>query len=263
MAIDDLPLNEEAPVNASELIKRLRFWAGVIALGAAVLGIVSGRALGEGSLSLIASGLLLAASVPDSNSNTPKEILTQIRNEFNIRIILSGLVKLVRYFFQYGDSLIRFMLIVAAFGGTTWVIKAAIGLNYIPDWIDVWIKRLGPGLALVSIVLYPAYLISKRLFVLSNQKRGIDVHSYEALFYINIMILCFAIITFFTGFPLESFSGISTTGNRPAQAFTWNKREIIIILSINAISFIWAVCFAACLLSKYFEWSWRDKPMKR
>jgi hypothetical protein len=235
---------------------RLKFWAAICSLVLAAIAFLT-KSIGEGTLSLISAALLAIAATPTAPDAKPGDVLRQFRNEMHPRLIASNLVLAARYLFQFGDSVVRAIMIAIAIGGTVWIIKDSLGLNIIPDEIDVWIKRTGLALAIVAVIIFPSYLLSKRIYVMSAFQRDSKILTYEGLFYINVLVLCASIMVLFSGLPVETWPLVTSHPN-PKEGSWKLEGAYQFWKSAVLISLVWSICFGVCLASRFFEWAWRD-----
>jgi hypothetical protein len=110
----------------------------------------------------------------------------------------------LRDFFQKGDQYVRWLLIAIAVGGTALIAKYGITeFSLLPPYVDVLVKRLGPAAALLTVILYSALLISKRVFKLSSSSLDRTFRRNELCFYVCTALLCLTVVMFFAGLPIE------------------------------------------------------------
>jgi hypothetical protein len=162
-------------------------------------------------------------------------------------------------------------MIFLAIGGTALICKYGIkNFNLLPAYLDLALKRLGPALAINSLILYPASIISKRIFVLSAQKEDRSSRRYEASFYLAVIVFCFTVFVRVGGTKIETF--LPTHDGQPPTSIPafWEIPIFIedwsLSIHIDTIDWfaliwlIWIIALAACIFSRFFEWSWRDRP---
>jgi hypothetical protein len=219
----------------------------------------------------ILSGFTLLSVIPF----TPKRIVSDLKSPFlllisyakslSFRQIVLLMTDIVRALFRRGDSLVRFLLIIISIGGTAVVLKYGIRNFFLPDFIDVWVKRIGPALTLIVIILYPTFRISKRLYIMSMNVQDRVCSRYELAFYVSIVLLCLTILLLFIGLPIETYYHSTRPKDHPTPD-VWHYDPdsgwIRYLASIALIWLIWSISFGACIMSRFFEIAWRDQPAR-
>jgi uncharacterized membrane protein len=175
----------------------------------------------------------------------------------------------LRTFFQSGDRTIRILMIVLAVGGTALIAKYGItGFSFLPPYVDVIVKRMGPALAVIAVILYPSAIISKRVFVLSTTEKDEALRRVELLYYVAIVLLCATVIIFCACFPIEKDlvsywqQGVFKKTGRTELPYL-GKDALSVIAYTGLIWAVWAISFASIIVLRFLDWSWRELPYRR
>jgi NADH:ubiquinone oxidoreductase subunit 5 (subunit L)/multisubunit Na+/H+ antiporter MnhA subunit len=186
----------------------------------------------------------------------PKATLKEF-GQYSFATIYESATTWIRQAFQYGDKFVRAMMTLLALGATASLVKYGIrNFSMFPDILDVWVKRLGPALAIVSMVIYPAALISKRIFKLSEHAGDEVVRSHELRFYTTVVLFSLTVFILFAGLKVETLVGSS----KPTGAYSIEGHEessIKIMVTFSLIWLVWAISSGACIFSRLLEWEWR------
>ncbi|MCK1347742.1 MULTISPECIES: hypothetical protein [unclassified Bradyrhizobium] len=176
--------------------------------------------------------------------------------------VVGSIARWTRHFFRHGDYIVRGILLFLAFGATAFICKYFIGnFNLLPPYLDLAVKRLGPSLAIVSLVLYPASLVSKRIFELSAYNFDQVVRRYEFAFYASVALFSITVIALFAGVEIEGSDKLPVhSGGTLTKGPTWPDDTKWLFVKIAVIWLIWVIATGACIISRFFEWSWRDRP---
>lgn len=226
---------------------------------------------GDGVFVMIVSGLTFLAISPPQVKQVGKELANPFRVLFraffnslrtaNWRKLGLVSAELVRSLFRFGDRIVRFLLIVIAIGGTAVCVKYGItNFHMLPAFLEVWVKRFGPALALIVVTLYPSFLISKRIFFLDINKHDKACAQYEMAFYVSSVMLCVTILTIFSGVPVENFYILRSSRNN--VSFVWNDYQLQVLVSLSVIWLIWLIALGSSIVSRFLEIAWRDRPSR-
>ena len=161
---------------------------------------------------------------------------------------------IARNAFYKSDCLARRLLVILAIAGSALVLDMIYGLDFLPSWLDLWVKRIAPAFIIICLVLYFSSVISKRIFLLSEINKDNLIKSYETPFYILTIIFMLAVLIFFLGFPVEQY--IPTSRKYVDIGLSWSKNAIKAYGVVISICMVWIVGLAACIFSRYFEWFW-------
>ena len=252
-----------------DLRRQAKLWACVVGLLYAVYAVFTSNQRGNAIFVCIISAFTLISVWPDPGTATndlssPVRLLARSIREFSWRKFLFAVADLLRLCFRTCDGFVRLLLMLISVGGTAVVMKYGIRNFFLPDFIDIWVKRVGPALAILVVILFPTYMISKRIFLLSMNERDAVCRKYELLFYLTIVLLCLTLLVFFVGLPVEDimqYMGIKSrrTGGPPAM-WRFDPTSLRYIGSMCLIWLFWSIGFGACIVSRFFEVAWRDAP---
>jgi len=174
------------------------------------------------------------------------------------KLIPQDLVIYTRNIFKYGDKFSRFLLVIIAIGGTALSVKEVFGLSLLPDWIDSWVKRSGPPLVAITIVVYCASILSKLTFFMSDIERDRIIRRLEFLFYVTVIIFCVSVLGWNLGWGFwDSF--VTSQPSRQPNPLVWPKPVLHGWICATLISLIWVLCYGLCVFSRFCEWSLRDR----
>lgn len=166
-----------------------------------------------------------------------------------------------RRLFYGSDKLARAFAVVLGIGGSALIIDIVYGLDFLQDWLDVWVKRLAPALILICIALYVASLISKKIFQLSEINKDSLVRSYELTYYLLVIAFIISVAVFFIGLPTEQI--IPTSRKHDPVSLNWGKNQIKAFGVFISICVVWKTIAVLCIFSRYFEWSWMIRLIKK
>ena len=217
---------------ATTLAFNYKLLASGLAVAYAIYGAAT-KALGDALFSMVIAALLF---------------LSEAR--LSPQIILDG----ARKFFQGSDRIARRLIVALAVGGSALAIDIVYGLDFLPSWMDLWVKRSAPAFVCISIFLIVATLVSKRAFLLSSVKKDDLIRSYEVSYY--LLAICGSVITLllFLGLPVEDV--IPTSRQYTHSVGRWSTGAVKAYVVLVTLSVIWMIGMVACVLSRYFEYVW-------
>lgn len=163
------------------------------------------------------------------------------------------IVEKLRRFFYTSDNIARKFIVAIAVGGTALVIDIVYGLDFLQDWLDTWVKRLAPALILVSVCIYIASIVSKKIYRLSEINKDEFVKPYEISYYLLVFALVVSVTVFFIGVPIENHIPSS---RQHGSLFAWSKDQLKAFSVFITICSVWNVGSLLCIISRYIEWAW-------
>ncbi|MCA1381450.1 hypothetical protein I6F34_11425 [Bradyrhizobium sp. BRP05] len=213
---------------------------------------------GDAVFSFIGAILLFLSLVPDEATSIPKRIAGVVIGTSLLDAYYST-VCATRGLFQKGDGFVRGVIMFLAVGGMAFVCKYGIqNFNMLPELLDVALKRMGPAIAIASVVVYPASLISKRIFALSMHTRDPIIRKYEFRFYVAVILFSVTILALGAGLPIEGKLPLRL-GQTLIELPHWSEGNAWLLLYVAGIWLIWTIGTGACILSRFCEWNWRDR----
>ena len=171
----------------------------------------------------------------------------------------------LRAFYQKGDKIVRVMMIALCVGGSAAICKFGIqNFSLLPEGLDVAVKRLGPALAGSSIFVYPAFVLSKRVYILSEWRDDFIVRRYEVAFYVAVTLFCLSLFVTMACFKMEDYIPSAASENSWIYAKNGKSRlpgfdtDLLgKFLWFCCIWSIWAIGLGSCLLLRFFDRTWR------
>jgi len=160
----------------------------------------------------------------------------------------------LRNLFHHSDLIVRKFIFILGCIGSALIIDLVYGLDFLPNSLDLWIKRLAPALILISIALYITSIISKRIYLLSEIEKDSLLRSYEIVYYILVIFFLIYTLIFFLGLPIEN--SIPSSREFSKSIFRWPKNILKIQGVIVSQCIIWLISLSVCIISRYLEWSW-------
>jgi hypothetical protein len=263
-------MDEETSSDLHRQIKLLACFAGFLFSGITVFSKFFGVDLGgDGVFVLIISGLSFLALAPFEKRKIAVDLTTPFKVAFlafwrsvknaNWKELGLSAVELLRSLFRFGDGLVRVLTIAIAVGGTAICVKYGIkNFHMLPAFLEVWVKRLGPALALIVVIVYPTSIISKRMFLLSMNNLDNTCRKYGLMLYVSVLMLCVCLIALFSGLKIEDLPFLVSSRNN--VSFSWEAYPRQILTSLCLIWLIWTIAFGSAILSRFFEIAWRDLP---
>jgi hypothetical protein len=171
-----------------------------------------------------------------------------------------GAVENCRLIFSYGDAIVRFSLLFLAVGGSALLLKLFIhNFQLLFPPLDLIVKRVGPALAISSILIYLTYVLSKRLFALSFLQSDSITRRYEFPLYISTILFTMTTFAIFYGFPVEGLESSSHGENYTKGPVYADPTTIQTLITIDVIWLLWWIAFAAILLLRFFDSVWRER----
>ena len=251
------PGNRSPPRDSEKWRNWLRILAAIALVCSGIAGLFESKA-GNVIFSLVSSILIFLSIVPDDVTSFPRRVAGIVVNTTALDLYRVT-VSRTRYAFQYGDSFVRACLMVLAIGGTATICKLGIkNFDMLPPYADLAVKRLGLELALACCLILPASLMSKRIFTLSMHTKDFVVRRYEFRFYVSVILFSVTVLAFGAGFPMEDH--IPThDGKPPATMGSYSEDTLRIVACVALIWLVWALGTGACIVSRFYEWTWRDR----
>jgi hypothetical protein len=243
--------------------RQIKLWACLVAVIYAIYALCTGET-GNTVFVLIISALTFLSVTPTGEivsdlAGPPRLIIKWVRLH-SWRELPTYLAGNARNIFRSSDKIVRFLLLAISVGGTAVVVKLGIGnFSLLPPYLDVAVKRLGPALVILVLVLYPAYVISKRIFLLSMNDLDPTCNKYEIRFYVSVFLFCITILALFCGIPVED-KFPSAIGEKHTKLPSYDVEWVWYLSSVSLIWFIWSISFGASIISRFFEIAWRDLP---
>jgi hypothetical protein len=158
-------------------------------------------------------------------------------------------------FFQSSDRIARRLVIALAIGGSALAIDVVYGLDFLPDWLDVWVKRTSPAFIFISINLIVASVVSKRVYSMSTIEKDRLVRFYEISYYLLVISSSVIILSLCLGLPIEEI--IPSSREYSQNVLIWPNSAIKAHGVLATLSIIWMIGMVTCILSRYFEWAWK------
>jgi hypothetical protein len=186
--------------------------------------------------------------------------------KYNYYIVLTKI-------FNRGTKLARIFLLLIAIGGSLLSIDLYANVGLIPPYVDTIIKRLGPALVLITILLIVTNTLSSSVTHISAIKKDRIIISYEPVLYISAFFLIISVLLLFLGMNnmdmLGSCKGIS--GEELDQCKKIKEKYKIpgwdilndnishFQIMIIAILSIWYVYSYICVILRLVEYYLKEK----
>lgn len=180
----------------------------------------------------------------------------------------------LKVFFEEGSRTTRILLFVIAIGGTLLAIDEYSEISLIPPYIDTILKRLGPALVIVTIIMFITSAISDSITHTAILIKDKIVIKYAPIMYLTGFILCSEIIIIFLGYnwldshgSCQNLTDIRLTicleDKEKYKIKAWNKDFIKFQLMAIAITTVWYFYSIGCIVIRIFEYYLKEKILSK
>jgi hypothetical protein len=172
--------------------------------------------------------------------------------------------------FTDGGNIVRYLLLIITIGGTLLCIKIYAEISLIPPYLDTAIKRIGPALVIIALIMFFTSVISDAITHTNSIVKDEHVTKYAPIMYLTAFLLCSEIIVLFSGLKiLDDFGScksldqdrlkICLEDKDKYKITNWEPRFISFQLMIIAITAIWYVYSISCIFARTVEYYFKER----